>query len=96
MLSREEVLKIAKLARLKLTEDEVSLYQTRLGRVLEYINELNALQTPKDAFVKHVPKDAVGFREDKAIPFKAHEDLIKNAPSSEGNSFLLPAVMDHE
>ncbi len=96
MLSREEVLKIAKLARLTLTEDEVSLYQKRLDRVLDYIAELNQLQTPKDAFVKHAPADAKSLREDEARPFTDHAALIANAPAVENGSFLLPTVVDHE
>lgn len=96
MLTKEEVLKIARLARLSLTSEEVELYQQRLGRVLEYIAELNQLETPKDAFVKHVPLDARYLREDVAKSFPGHDVLIANAPASEGGSFLLPTVLDHE
>lgn len=96
MLSREEVLKIAQLARLELTDEEVSLYQKNLGRVLEYIQELSALKTPADAFVRHVPKDSVAFREDRALPFKEHALLMENAPATEENGFLLPPVLDQE
>jgi len=96
MLSREEVLKIAQLARLELTEDEVALYQKNQGRVLEYVHELNSLQTPPDAFVRHVPKDSVAFREDRALPFKDHAALLENAPETAENSFLLPPVLEQE
>jgi len=95
MLTKDEVLKIAKLARLSLTEAEVESYQTRLGRVLEYIKELSQLKTPADAFVKHVPRDAVNFREDKAVPFGAVKEILKNAPSSEADSFVLPPIIEH-
>jgi aspartyl-tRNA(Asn)/glutamyl-tRNA(Gln) amidotransferase subunit C len=96
MLSREDVLKIARLARLELSEEEISLYQNRLGRVLDYIHELSQVPTPKDAFVRHVPQDAVAFREDKVAAFADQEALMKNAPAMEGNCFLLPTVVDHE
>lgn len=95
MLTREEVLRIAKLARLDLTEEEVSSYQNRLGRVLDYIKELSALEAPKNTFVKHIPKDAVAFREDRAMPFAATKALLANAPATEGDSFLLPAILEH-
>ena len=94
MLSREEVLKIAKLARLTLSEDEVALYQKRLGRVLDYIRDLNQLDTPKDAFVRHIPQDAVGFREDKPTPFSNAPAILENAPAKEEGCFLLPTVLD--
>lgn len=96
MLSREEVLKIARLARLKLTDSEVDMYQEQLGRVLDYIHELNELKTPSDAFVKHVPKDSVAFREDVAIAFSEPDLLLANAPESEEGHFLLPPIMERE
>ncbi len=93
-LSREEVLKIASLARLELSEDEVGLYQEQIGRVLGYIAELNQLKTPADAFVRHVPKDAVSFREDMPIPFGDTPALMRNAPETESDHFLLPPVVE--
>lgn len=95
MLSKEEVLKIAKLARLHLSEGEVELYQKHLTRVLGYISELNQVATEKDSFVRHVPEDAKAMREDKAESFTATEAILKNAPASEENQFLLPTVVDH-
>ncbi len=94
MLTKEEVLRIARLARLSLTEEEVTTYQTRLGRVLDYIQELSQLKIPGDAFVKHIPKDAVSFREDKAVAFPDVKALLKNAPASEADSFVLPPIIE--
>jgi len=94
MLSREEVLKIAKLARLTLTEEEIGFYQKQLTRVLDHIQDLKQVATSNEAFVKHVPEDAEPFREDKAEPFINHDGLMKNAPAVENNCFLLPAIME--
>lgn len=94
MLSKEEVLKIAKLARLSLTDAEVTAYQTTMGRVLDYIKELSQLPTPNDAFVKHIPRDAVNFREDAAVPFPGAKAILKNAPSTEADSFVLPPILE--
>ena len=96
MLTREEVLKIAKLARLELSEMEVISYQKRLGRVLDYVKELNLLETPKEAFVRHVPRDAMAFREDRSVPFTGQKTLLENAPETDQNCFLLPAIMDND
>ena len=95
MLTREEVLKIAKLARLTLTEEEIAFYQKQLTRVLGHIQDLSQVSTEKEAFVRHVPMDANPFREDKAEPFSNHEGLIGNAPSVENNCFLLPTIVEH-
>lgn len=96
MLNKEEVLKIARLARLNLSESDVEFYQKNLTRVLGYIAELNQVSTPKDAFVRHIPKDATGLREDEVKRFENHEDLIANAPLRDGDSFLLTTVLEQE
>jgi aspartyl-tRNA(Asn)/glutamyl-tRNA(Gln) amidotransferase subunit C len=95
MLSRDEVLKIAKLARLTLTEDEIAFYQKQLTRVLGHIQDLNQVPTSHEAFVQHVPLDAEPFREDKAEPFANPEGLMGNAPAVENNCFLLPTIVEH-
>lgn len=94
ILTKEEILKIARLARLELTDDQVELYRTRLGRVLDYVHELNTFKTPEDAFVRHVPKDAVAFREDKSIPFSDSHLFIENAPEKQDKCFLLPTIVE--
>ncbi|NBY21226.1 Asp-tRNA(Asn)/Glu-tRNA(Gln) amidotransferase GatCAB subunit C [bacterium] len=92
MLSREEVLKIAKLARLTLTEDEIGFYQKQLTRVLDHIQDLNQVLTNKEAFVQHVPVDAEPFREDVAVPFTNHDGLMKNAPPLRTIAFCYPLL----
>lgn len=96
MFSREEVLKIASLARLELTPDEVERYQKQLGRVLEYVQELKNVPTQNEAFVRHIPRDAVAFRGDKVIPFAHTGAILENAPAVEDGGFLLPTVVEHE
>ncbi len=94
MLTESEVLKIAHLARLELTPDEVKLYQQRLGRVLDYVKELEQVNTSDITLVSHVPKDASGLRADQAAPFSDPSLLLKNAPECQDQQFLLPAVLE--
>lgn len=96
MLSKDEVLKIAKLARLELTDDEVSFFQNRLARVLDYMTELKGIETKPGNLVRHVPLDADTLRPDEAHPFTDQEALLKNAPALEEGGFLLPAIMEGE
>ena len=95
MLNREEVLKIAKLARLTLNEEEIGFFQKQLTRVLGHIQDLNQVPTGTTSFVQHIPSDAEPFRKDDAEPFPSPLDLMKNAPSLENNSFLLPTIVEH-
>ncbi len=96
MVSREDVLHIARLARLSLSEEEVERYQKHLGRVLEYVGELRALPQESDALVRHVPRDAVAFRGDSILPFSNTRGSLDNAPALESDGFLLPTVVEHE
>lgn len=96
MLTKEEVLKIARLARLELSDDEVSFYQNRLGRVLDFMTELKGVETQSGASVRHVPLDSEKFRKDEAVIFPDREALLRNAPSLEEGGFLLPAIMETE
>jgi len=96
MLTKEEVLKIARLARLELTDAEVAFYQNRLGRVLDYMTELKGIETHGATSVRHVPLDSEKFRKDEAVNFPDKEALLKNAPALEEGGFLLPAIMETE
>ena len=46
MITRDEVLQIAKLAQLKFTEEEIALFQEQLGRILEYFRQIEKLEDP--------------------------------------------------
>ncbi len=96
MLAREEVLKIAKLARLELTDVEVEEYQRRLGRVLDYMKDLESLDLSTADTVRHVPEDALKFREDRAREWPDSGLILANAPRSEEGQFLLPTVLEKE
>lgn len=94
MLSKEDVLRIAQLARLELTSEEIARYQRDLGRVLEHMRELDGVATEAGAVVRHVPKDSVAFREDKPLPFANVSGLLENAPETAEGCFKLPAILE--
>jgi len=96
MLSKEEVLKIARLARLELSDEEISFFQNRLTRVLDYMTELKGIDAAVGSSVRHVPVDCEEFRKDEVVTFPDREALLKNAPSLEEGGFLLPAIMETE
>ncbi len=95
MFSREEILRVAKLARLDLSSHEVERYQKQLGRVLEYVKELEALDL-EEGSVKHVPRDAVAFRGDTVMAFLNTQGILGNAPSLHDGGFSIPTVVEHE
>lgn len=85
--------KVAKLARLKLSEDEVELFTTQLGQILEYVHILDQLETGNVEPMAHPIEVANVFREDSSRDSLPREDALTNAPKSDGKSFLVPPIL---
>jgi aspartyl-tRNA(Asn)/glutamyl-tRNA(Gln) amidotransferase subunit C len=93
-LSHDEVRKIAELAKLDLTDEEVALYAGQLSAVLSYFRDLQAIDTsqiPPTASV--LPLENV-LRDDVPAPALSPEAVVANAPSALGTQFLVSAVLD--
>lgn len=93
-LTRKQVVAISELARLALTEEEITLYQEQLSAVLEYAERLQSLDTdaiPPTATV--LPVRNV-MRADEACPSMAQENILANAPQAEDGCFRVQAVLE--
>lgn len=94
MITRDEVLHIAKLAKLKLSEDEVELFQEQLGRILEYFKQLEKLDTEHVPPMKHILGMHTVLRPDEPRPSVSAEEALKNAPKRRDNYFVVPKVVE--
>jgi aspartyl-tRNA(Asn)/glutamyl-tRNA(Gln) amidotransferase subunit C len=93
-LSREEVLHIARLARVALTEAEVTRMCEQLSNLLEHFEVLQKVDTegvPPTA--QSVALQSV-MREDAVAPSLPVEDVLANAPRREGDCFRVRAVLE--
>ena len=93
-LSREEVEHIAELAKVGLTEEEKTLFQEQLSAILEYAEMLQQVDTaaiPPTATV--LPLRNV-MRPDETRPSLPREDVLVNAPQSEGGCFRVKAILE--
>jgi len=91
-LSKEEVLKIAKLSRLELTEAEVEKFSGQLSDVLEYVEKLNEIKTDDVPETSQVTGLENVYRADVADQGNLQKDLIKQAHESEDNQIKVKAV----
>jgi aspartyl-tRNA(Asn)/glutamyl-tRNA(Gln) amidotransferase subunit C len=96
MISREEVLHIAKLAKLKLTDDEVVAFQKQLSEILEYFKKLEKIDTTTLSPMKHVLDVHSVLRPDEPIDSLPIEDVLKNAPQRRDRFFQVPKVVDKD
>ena len=95
-LSREEVQRIADLAKLDLTDAEIELYAGQLSHILQYFQRLQAIDTsqvPPTASV--LPLKNV-FRPDIAAEPITPNEAVANAPDKEDDQFRVSAVLGEE
>jgi len=93
-VSREEVLHIARLARVNLAEEEIRRLSEELSRLLETFEVLQQVDTegvPPTA--QSVTLQSV-MREDAVVPSLTPDDILANAPRREGDCFRVRAVLE--
>jgi len=93
-ITREEVLHVARLARLSLSEAEADRLREQLGNILSYIRQLDALDTKDVIPTSHAVEMGTPFRDDVARPFGDKEAILANAPDREGDFFRVPRIIE--
>jgi aspartyl-tRNA(Asn)/glutamyl-tRNA(Gln) amidotransferase subunit C len=93
-LTLDEVRKVAKLARLELSDVDLALMQQQLSAILDYVTQLNELDTTGVEPLAHpFPIENV-FRPDEPVPSLSVDAALQNAPNRVGDYFGVPAVFD--
>ena len=92
MIDTDDVRRIAKLARLRLTDGEVRLYGVQLTKILDAMAELGALDTASVPPTTSVLGAVNVMREDIPRPFEDREALLANAPDRDGPFFKVRKV----
>jgi aspartyl-tRNA(Asn)/glutamyl-tRNA(Gln) amidotransferase subunit C len=91
-ISREDVLHVARLARLEIPEDQIERVQAELGAILEAVGKVSELDLEGVAPTSH-PLDLVNaWDEDEPRPSLSREDALANAPDPADGAFRVPAV----
>lgn len=90
-LTIEEVRKIAALARLRFTPEEEAVYVGQLGRIVDYIDQLQGFETAEEGTGQSAP-EAAPEAEDRARETLPRELFLANAPASLDGFLLVPVV----
>jgi len=93
-LSRDDVRKVADLAQLEFSEDELTQMGNHLRGILDYVEILNQVDTDGVEPLAHPIEVQNVFRDDEPTPMLSRDDALKNAPSTDGKYFLVPAILD--
>jgi len=92
-ITKEQVMHVAKLARLHLDDASVELYTKQLGDILTHMETLNSVDTEDVVPTSHAIFINNAFREDKVKASVSVERALANAPQSEDGSFVVPKVI---
>lgn len=92
-VSKEEILHIAKLARLNLKEEEIPEYIKNLQDILNFANIVNEAPTQGLDVANGANDNYNVFRKDEIKVFEDNKALLQNAPESEDNMFKIPKVI---
>lgn len=93
-LTAAEVEHIASLARLDLTEEEVARFREQLSAILDYVAQLQELDTRDIPPTSSVLPPRSVLREDEPRPGLSLEELLANAPQTEADQFRVPPVLE--
>ena len=93
-ITREEVQRVALLARLHLSPQEVELLTAQLDKILLYMDKLNQLDTEKVEPLAHAVDVVNAFREDRVVHKPQPDSLLANAPAKEKTFFKVPKIIE--
>lgn len=95
-LSREEVLHVAELARIKINEEEIEKYQIELKQLLNEVEKINDVQGYDDEILIAPWNSATKTRKDESGEMLNPKEILENAPRHNGNYISVPVVISEE
>ena len=93
-ISSDEVRKVAKLARLELNETEIKQHEGQLEKILDYINQLEKINTDNIQCTTRAIEVVNILRKDEKKDYENSEELLDLAPSRENKFFKVPKIIN--
>lgn len=93
-ISEDEVKHIVRLARLKLSDEELPAYSGQLNAIIGYVEQLNTLDTTLIEPTSHVLPITNVMRDDLIAQSLSNEDALKNAPDAAGKFYRVPKIIE--
>ena len=92
-ITKNEVKKVAHLARLELNEDEINKHSDQLEKILEYIKQLEKIDTNDVPCTTRAIEVINVFRKDEKKNYDSVDELLKLGPSKENKYFKVPKIL---
>ena len=90
---KDQIIKLSRLARLKLDDSEATRYAKELSQIIHHVDKISALDEKIASFTEQttlVPYE----REDEAVASLATEKALEQAPDASGSSFKVPRIIE--
>jgi aspartyl-tRNA(Asn)/glutamyl-tRNA(Gln) amidotransferase subunit C len=92
-LSRQDIEKVALLARLRLSDEEAQTMTAELGKIVAFVDQLAEVDTDGVEPMAHAIELGNVFRDDHVAPSLPREEALVNAPHRDERGYLVPAVL---
>lgn len=96
MISKDEVLKLARLACLSVNDTEVEALVRELNSILGYVQQLEKIDTSQVEPTSHIHGATNVFREDVVRPTLSSAEALQNAPNLSGRFIKVPIIIEQE
>jgi aspartyl-tRNA(Asn)/glutamyl-tRNA(Gln) amidotransferase subunit C len=93
-LTPDEVRWVAKLARLELSDAELETMTRQLGQIVDYVAQLQQVDTQGVEPLAHALDVSNVFRDDEPAPSLPVDEALSNAPKRAGDFYSVPAVLE--
>ena len=93
MIKAEDIEYVAKLAKLKLSDEEKDKLVSQMADIVEFANNISKLDTDGVKPTNHILDVSNAFREDEVKPSYNREDILKNAPVKEAGCIVVPSII---
>jgi aspartyl-tRNA(Asn)/glutamyl-tRNA(Gln) amidotransferase subunit C len=93
-VDRATVRRIARLARIAITDDEAARLETELSGILDWVAQLDELDTSDVEPMTRVAAMTMKMREDKVTDGFCADDIVKNAPKVDDHYFVVPKIVE--
>lgn len=93
-IDKNTIEKLAKLSRLRFSEQEMDLITQDMSKMIDFINQLEEVETDGIIPLIHMNKEFNNLREDKVGEMLDQSDALSNSPVKDSTYFKLPKVLD--
>ena len=90
----EHIKKVAKLAKIRLSNEEMSMFTEQFSSIIQVINKLQSVDTTDVTPIHNVSTSQLLMRDDIVTDGNYAEDIIANAPKAAFNCFVVPKVVE--